>query len=131
MFGKIKDVLSLDKLIENFEGYLDARIELVKYDLKELMVSILTRSLIFLAMAVFGLAGLLCLNFALANLLNYLFENQFAGYFILSGIYFLITLVLYLNRENQSLKDKIELSLRQSMNQPKQESTSSENENAD
>jgi hypothetical protein len=131
MFGKIKDVLSLDKLIENFEGYLDARIELVKYDLKELMVSILTRSLIFLAMAVFGLAGLLCLNFALANLLNYLFENQFAGYFILSGIYFLITLVFYLNRENQSLKDKIELSLRQSMNQPKQESTSSENENAD
>jgi hypothetical protein len=67
----------------------------------------------------------------LANLLNYLFENQFAGYFILSGIYFLITLVCYLNRENQSLKDKIELSLRQSMNQPKQESTSSENENAD
>jgi hypothetical protein len=131
MFGKIKDVLSLDKLIENFEGYLDARIELVKYDLKELMVSVLTRSLIFLAMAVFGLAGLLCLNFALANLLNYLFENQFAGYFILSGIYFLITLVFYLNRENQSLKDKIELSLRQSMNQPKQESTSSENENAD
>ena len=131
MFGKIKDVLSLDKLIENFEGYLDARIELVKYDLKELMVSILTRSLIFLAMSVFGLAGLLCLNFALANLLNYLFENQFAGYFILSGIYFLITLVFYLNRENQSLKDKIELSLRQSMNQPKQESTSSENENAD
>ena len=131
MFGKIKDVLSLDKLIENFEGYLDARIELVKYDLKELMVSILTRSLIFLAMAVFGLAGLLCLNFALANLLNYLFENQFVGYFILSGIYFLITLVFYLNRENQSLKDKIELSLRQSMNQPKQESTSSENENAD
>ena len=81
MFGKIKDVLSLDKLIENFEGYLDARIELVKYDLKELMVSILTRSLIFLAMAVFGLAGLLCLNIvamvAVGNFTNSL--NQVDG----------------------------------------------------
>ena len=124
-------MLSLDRWIENFEGYLDARIELVKYDLKELMVNVLTKSIIFFGMAVFALAGLVCLNFGLAHLLNHLIGNPFAGFFILTGFYFLVTLVFYLNRENQSIKDKIELSLRESMNHPKTDNTVAENESTD
>jgi hypothetical protein len=92
MFGKIKDMFSLDRWIENFEGFLEAKIDLVKYDIKELLVNVLTKSIFFLGMAVFGLAGLVCLNFGLAYLLNYFIGNDFAGFFILTGIYFLITL---------------------------------------
>jgi len=128
MFGKIKDMFSLDRWIENFEGFLEAKIDLVKYDIKELLVNVLTKSIFFLGMAVFGLAGLVCLNFGLAYLLNYFIGNDFAGFFILTGIYFLITLVFYLNRDNKSIRQKIELSIRNSMEQEKQDTNSAENE---
>ena len=128
MFGKIKDMFSLDRWIENFEGFLEAKIDLVKYDIKELLVNVLTKSVFFLGMAVFGFAGLFCLNFGLAYLLNYFIGNDFAGFFILTGIYFLITLVFYLNRDNKSIRQKIELSIRNSMEQEKQDTNSAENE---
>jgi hypothetical protein len=128
MFGKIKDMFSLDRWIENFEGFLEAKIDLVKYDIKELLVNVLTKSIFFLGMAVFGLAGLVCFNFGLAYLLNYFIGNDFAGFFILTGIYFLITLVFYLNRDNKSIRQKIELSIRNSMEQEKQDTNSAENE---
>lgn len=123
-------MLSLDHWIANFEGYLDARIELVKYDLKELMVNIISKSMVFIGMAVFGLVGLICLNFGIAYLLNHLIGNEFSGFFILTGVYFLITLAFYLNKDNQSLKAKIELSLRESMDHKKEEPNSKIDESA-
>jgi len=131
MFGKIKDMFSIDRWIENFEGFLEAKIDLVKYDVKELLVKVLTKSIFFLGMAVFGLAGLFCLNIGLANLINHYLGNEFGGFFILTGIYFLITLVFYLNRDNQSIKEKIELSIRSSMQHQKQEPNPLKNESTD
>jgi len=119
MFGKIKDMLSLDRWIENFEGYLDARIELVKFDVKEVMVDILTRSVFFLGMAVFGLAGLICLNFGLAFLLSHYIGNEFSGFLILAIFYFLVAMIFYWNRTNVSLNEKIELKILESIKHPK------------
>ncbi len=112
-------MLNLDRWIENFEGYLDARIELVKYDVKEMVVDLATKSVFVLGMAIFGLLGLICLNFGLAYLISYFIGNEFSGFLILSCFYFLIALVFYLNRKNTSLHGKIEQNIRDAMNHKK------------
>jgi hypothetical protein len=118
MFGKLKDMLSLERWIENFEGYLDARIELIKFDVKEWMVGMLTRSFFFLGMLVFGLAALICLNFGLAYLINFWLGTEFSGFLILAGFYFLIALAFYLSRDNASVQSRLEAKIRQSIKQP-------------
>jgi hypothetical protein len=122
MFGKIKDMLSLDRWIENFEGYLDARIELVKFDVKELVVDLMTRSIFFLGIAIFGMCALICLNIGLAFLISHYIGNEFSGFLILSVFYFIIALVFYLSRNNSSLNEKIEMQIREAMNHHKPES---------
>lgn len=130
MFEKLKNVLNLERWIENFEGYLDARIELMKYDVKETLVEVLTKSVFVLGMAVFGLAALVCLNFGLAHLLNALLGNEWAGFLILAGFYFLLTLGFYLSRDNASLNEKMEARFREALKQPRADSTP-ENPEAD
>jgi len=122
-------MLSLDRWIENFEGYLDARIELVKYDLKEALVNILTRSVSVLGIVFFGLAGLICFNFGLAYLIGYWIGNEFSGFFILTVFYFLIAFLFYLKRDSPALKENIENQLREALNhQPNLENEKDKNE---
>lgn len=126
MFDKLKNMLSLDQWIKNFEGYLDARIDLVKFDVKELLVSVLTKAISLVAVAIFGLAGLVCFNFGIAYLLSDLLGNQYAGFLILAGFYFLIALILYWTRNNEGISRKLELVFRDILKQPVPEIKSDE-----
>lgn len=130
MFGKIKEVLSLDRWIENFEGYLDARIELAKYDIKEALIEVLIKSVAIFIAGIFGFCGLICLNFALGYLLNYLIGFPFAGFFILTIFYGLSAWFIYSNRDNKAWREKLENNFRQSLKQPKEEKPETEKNDA-
>lgn len=119
MFGKIKEALSPERWIENFEGYLDARIELAKYDAREALVGMLVKAVFVAGMAFFGFLALVCLNFGLAYWINGLLESSFAGFLLLCSIYLLLSAFLYLLRKNPSLMQSIEDSFRKSLRQPK------------
>lgn len=115
MFGKIKEVLNTEKWIENFEGYLDARIELAKYDAREAGVAILTKTIIYGTIGFFGLLTLICLNFALGYWISSMLGNSFGGFFILTTIYLLLFLMVYINKSNKKMLEKIETSIRNSI----------------
>lgn len=115
MFGKIKEMLSLEKWIENFEGYLEARIELMKFDLRETLIRFSSKAIVSLAFIVFGLAALVLLNIGLAGLINQRFESQFIGYFILAFFYFAVALIFYLLRNNKGFINKIETNIREAI----------------
>ena len=119
MFGKIKEALSLERWIENFEGYLDARIELAKFDIREALVGIMAKAVFIAGMAFFGLLALVCLNFGLAYWLNTLLNSSFAGFLLLGAFYLLLTLVIYLGKENPAMQDKAEAAFRKALDQPK------------
>ena len=118
MFDKLKNMLSLDQWIRNFEGYLDARIDLVKFDVKELLVSVLRKVVLFGAIGLFFLVGFISLNFGLAYFLNEMIGNQYAGFLILTGFYFLIALVFYWLRSHEGINQKLELIFRDILKQP-------------
>jgi len=119
MFGKIKEALSLERWIENFEGYLDARIELAKYDIREAMVRLLVKAIFVAGMAFFGFLALVCLNFGLAYWLNALLESSFAGFLLLGGFYALLTLIIYLGKKSPAIQEKAEAAFRRALDQPK------------
>lgn len=123
MFDKIKGMLSLERWIENFEGYLDARIELVKYDIREAMVGLLTKSVFLLGMLFFGTAALFCLNFGLAYLIGFWLGEVYAGFLILALFYGLVTLWFFFMKDNEKLNSRMEARIREAMNQPKAEET--------
>lgn len=112
MFGKIREVLSTEKWIENFEGYLDARIELAKYDAREASVAILTKTIIYGTLGFFGLLTLICLNFALGYWISSLLGNSFGGFFILTSFYLILFLMVYFNKSNKKTLERLETAIR-------------------
>lgn len=115
MFGKIKEMLSLEKWMDNFEGYLEAKIELVKYDIREGIIKFISKSLVHIVFIFFGFAAFVLLNFGFAGIINQYMESQFIGYMILSGFYFGISGIFFLFRNDKNFQDKIEAKIRESM----------------
>lgn len=99
---KIRDTilkfLKLDNLIEHASGFIENRIALLKFELREEVASVLSRSLIYGFALVFGLLLLFFTSFGLANYLNDVLQSRYVGYWIVAGIYFLLTLILFILR---------------------------------
>lgn len=115
MFGKIKEMLSLEKWIDNFEGYLEAKIDLVKFDIREGIIKLISKSLVHIVFILFGFAAFVLLNFGIAGLLNQYLESQYLGYLILSALYFAVSAVFFLFRNDKNFQIKIEAKIRESM----------------
>lgn len=87
----IKDTLikflRLDNLIDNISGYAEARIDLLKIEIREEVAKTLSRAVVIMAVIVTALIFLLFFSIGLANLLNEYFTHSYAGYWIVAGIY--------------------------------------------
>ena len=93
---KIFKLLHLDNLIENVSGYMEARLDLYKIEIREDLAKVLARSVIYVGIAGFGFLVLMFLSIGLAHFLNRYFAETYAGFWIVAGIYgtgFLIFLI--------------------------------------
>lgn len=86
--------LKLDSLIENITGYVEARIELTKLELKEDAAKTLSKVLLFLLMGVVFTLFIVFISVAVANLIAE-HVGAFGGFAIVAGFYFLVSLLLY------------------------------------
>lgn len=87
--------LKIDSLVENLSGYVDARVKLLKIEIKEEVASVLSKGLVHLAIAFFVFLFLVFFSIGVANYLNVILNNSFAGYWIISCFY-LILFVLFI-----------------------------------
>ena len=93
----IAKFLKLDHLMENLTGYVETRIELVKYDLKEDLSKGAAKILVYLGLGVIATFFMFFTTFAVAYMLaDYL--GTFEGFAIVSACYLVLGLVLYWNR---------------------------------
>lgn len=86
--------LKLDSLIENVTGYVEARIELTKLELKEDAAKGLSKVLLFLLMGVVFMLFVVFISIAVAHLISKS-VGAFGGFAIVAGFYFLVSLLLY------------------------------------
>lgn len=85
--------LKLDGLIEHVSGYIDARVKLLKIEVREDVSKVMTRALVFGLLFLVAFMFIVFLSIGIALILNQYFSNNFAGFFIVSGFYLFILLL--------------------------------------
>jgi len=95
--------LKLDGLVDNLTGYIETRIELMKYEVKEDIAHAISKVALILMISVFFLFFLLFASAAVAHKIGESL-GTFAGYGIVAGFYLTILLLIVLFREPFSKK---------------------------
>ncbi len=86
----ISKFFKLDSLKENLTGYVEARVELLKLEVREDVAKVITRALVL--GVIFFLAFLFIIFFSLgmAHFLNRYFGENFIGFWIVAGFYLIL-----------------------------------------
>lgn len=96
----ILKLFKLDSIVGTLTGYVEARFELLKAEVREDVARAIARSLTITAMFLVGFLFLVFFSVGLAYFFNQYFEDTFAGFWIVAGIYGLILLLLLLFRKS-------------------------------
>jgi uncharacterized membrane protein YqjE len=99
----LKDTLlkffKLDGLVDSFVGFIEAKVELVKMEIREDLARGMAKALVYVSLGLLAFLFIILLSMGLAFYLGTLFrDNPHAGFFIVGGFYFLIFLLIALFR---------------------------------
>jgi len=101
---KIKDrilkFLHLDGIVSSLSGYVEARLALVKLEIREEVAGILSRGLMLMLIFMIGFLCMLFLFIGLANYLNTLLESEYAGHMIVALFFGLVLFILLVFRKS-------------------------------
>jgi hypothetical protein len=111
-----EEINSVEKLTENFKEYANTRYEIVTLTVAQKAATIGSQSVAIILIAIFGSMFLLFINIAAAFYISALMNNSFAGFFIVSGFYFLLTLLLILCRKKAIVLPLRNLIIKQILN---------------
>lgn len=106
----------MDSLIENITGYVEARIELMKIEIKEELAKGLAKALVIVVMTAVLTLFVLLISMAAAFKIGES-VGEFGGFAIMAGFYLLLGLLLYLFRN--SISEKLEAQLTEIMKKKK------------
>lgn len=98
--SSILKFLKLDSLVENVVGFVEARIELTKIEVREDMAKAIARGLMFTVLFLMGFLFLIFFSVGLAHFLNQFLNQTYAGYWWVAGIYGTTFLALIVFRKN-------------------------------
>lgn len=112
---KILKFLRLDGLFSHVSGYIEARVELVKIEIREEVAGILSRGLLLMLISMIGFLCLLFLSIGLAQYLNVVLESSFTGYLIVAAFYGVLLLGLLIFNKSffKMLEKKFEEMIKQ------------------
>jgi uncharacterized membrane protein YqjE len=91
--------LRLDNFVSNLTGYVEARLELLKTEIREDIAKALARTMMTVALLLMGFLFLVFFSVGLAHFISQYFAAPFAGYWIVAGIYGFLFLLLILFRK--------------------------------
>lgn len=112
----IAKFLKLDNLMEHLTGYVETRIEILKYDLKEDLAKGLSKAAVVLTLLIVAMFFLFFLSLAAgAEIGRHL--GYFAGFAIVSGFYVVAGIIIYFKRE--ALGKNVEEKIRELIKQTK------------
>lgn len=95
--------LRLDNLVDNLTGYVETRVELLKIEVREEIVKVVSHGLIIAVWVLLALLFLIFFSVGLANYISTQYGTTFTGYWFVAGAYALICLIIVLFRKNIGL----------------------------
>jgi uncharacterized membrane protein YdbT with pleckstrin-like domain len=90
----------LEELFERVEKYIHINIELYKLRAAEVVAEVISSTIANVLIALFAIIFFLMLNVGAAIWLGGVLGSPFAGYFLLSGVYFVVLVILWILRKN-------------------------------
>lgn len=96
----LAEKLNLNKVVDSLLSYFDLQLELVKLQVKEQLVEVLTSFVVLIMVISMGLFIVLFISIGVGILLNGYLESDFLG-FLLVAIFFLIVCALILVFRNK------------------------------
>lgn len=100
----------LDGLVNNLTGYVETRIELMKYEIKEDMAKAIAKISLVLLTAMLFTFFMLFISVSIAIKIGESLGN-FAGFGIVAGFYFILMLIILIFRE--PISKNLELKIKQ------------------
>lgn len=97
-------LLKLDSLKNTVFDYVETRIELVRAEIKDAIMVAMRAAMIYGSIAVLGLFFALFLSLTIALALNELLDSTFWGFAIVTGVYLLMVVTLFLLRNSEKVK---------------------------
>ncbi|HCW06965.1 MAG TPA: hypothetical protein DGG95_06330 [Cytophagales bacterium] len=94
--------LKLDSLIASLSGYLESKVDLLKLEVREELIKVVSRGLMVGVYFLLGMLFLVFFSFGLANYLGERMNSIYSGYWIVSAGYALIGIILIFFRHNIS-----------------------------
>ena len=106
--SRLYKFLRLDSIVEHLTGLLEARLEFFKIEAKEEIAKILARVLAAMVLAFLGVMIVVFLSFSLAVWFNALLESSYWGYFIVTGAYLLVFVLLIVFKVHKRIQNLLE-----------------------
>lgn len=106
--SKLFKFLRLDAIIEHLTGLIEARVELAKIEIKEEVSRIGARIIAGMFFAFLLVLIIILFSIAAGAWLNVLLDSGFVGYFIITGFYLLVLILLIVFKAHIWLQQKIE-----------------------
>lgn len=91
--------LKLDSLVNHVTGYVEARIELMKVEIREDIAKTVARAIVMITLILVGFLFLLFLSIGLAHFITSYLHSAYLGYWSVAGMYGLVFLLLYFFRK--------------------------------
>ena len=100
MENKFFKMFGLEGFLENAQGYIDSRVQMVKLEIQEKLTNVITLLLVLLSIMFLSLMMIAFLSMALGYFLNSLLDSSFLGFLIMGGIYFVLILILVFSKNS-------------------------------
>jgi hypothetical protein len=105
-------MFNIGEIIQTIKGIIEARVGLVKQEIQNEFVGILSRLILLLVIGSMLLFVFLFLSLSLAFFLSQLTKSPYLGFLIVALMYFLAVLVLIISRDSLKIQEKLQSGLK-------------------
>lgn len=105
-------MLKIGEIVQTVKGLVEARIGLVKREIQDEFVGILSRLILLIVIGCMLLLVFLFLSFSLAFFLSQITKSPYLGFLLVALIYLLVALVMISTRDSSRIQQWVESSLK-------------------
>lgn len=87
--------LKLDGLLENLSGYIDARVKLLKLEVREEVAKVMTQGLLLALLSLVGFLFIVFISIGIALFINQYYAESYVGFVWVAGFYLLFFIVMF------------------------------------
>ncbi|MDP4657389.1 MAG: phage holin family protein [Algoriphagus sp.] len=99
-------MLNFTELIQTFKSLIETRIELVKSDIQDQLVGILSRLILLILIGSILLVAGLFLSLSLAFYISQVTQSPYLGFLVVAVCYLLVVVLLYLTKDTRGFQQQ-------------------------